>query len=158
MDAQQPQPPRKVRAALLRMESALMRMQTRAINLIALIRAMASPAVTLISMQALTKLQKIASLLSTQPTKLAPTLGRHGFPLDGMVLVWAALSMMHSLLPPPRATRTQGRTGRAPRRWQSYPPSPLSRSRSRNAIAAATTVNTCLSYLSFEGWNCDTDT
>jgi hypothetical protein len=46
--------------------------QTRAINLIALIRAMAYSAVTLISKQALTKLQKIASLLSTQPKQLAP--------------------------------------------------------------------------------------
>ena len=87
--------PRTARAALLSMESAIMRMQTRAIN--AMGWATASPAVTHISRQALTKLQKIASLLSTQPKKLAPPQERSGFPLIGMVS--AALATIHSFLP-----------------------------------------------------------
>ena len=111
MDAQQPRPliqplllprlpasslttPRMARAALLSMESAIMRMQTRAIN--AMGWAMASPAVTLISRQALTKTEKTASLLSTQPKQIASLQARHGFPLTGMVS--AALAMIHSFL------------------------------------------------------------
>ena len=76
----------------------MMRMQTPAI--IAMEWATASPAVTHISRQALTKLQKIASLLSTQPKKRAPPQARRGFPLIGMVS--ASLAMIHSFLPNPK--------------------------------------------------------
>ena len=51
--------PRRFVLRLLRMEPALLMNQTRAINLIALIRAMAYSAVTLISKQALTNFKRL---------------------------------------------------------------------------------------------------